>query len=92
MRARVVVVALSWVPIIACGSPLNPIGSGCAVDADCAAGLSCLPVATEPGPSCRTIANVCTKACRAVADCAAVGSKFECVPACSGAGTCARIQ
>ena len=92
MRARVVVVALSWIQSVACGSPLEPAGTGCTVDTDCAAGLSCLPVTSQPGPDCMTIAKVCTKTCRGDADCAAVGPKFQCTPACSGAGTCANIQ
>lgn len=92
MRARVIIVALSWIASVACGSPLEPAGAGCTVDSDCAAGLACLPVTSQPGPDCVTIAKVCTKTCRENADCVAVGSKFQCTPACSGAGTCASIQ
>ena len=92
MRARVVVLALSWVPAVACGGPLDPPGASCGVDADCAAGLSCLALANAPGPDCKTIAKACTKPCRVDADCAAVGPEFECVPACSGSGTCAHLR
>lgn len=76
----------------ACGSPLNEAGTGCATDGDCAAGLSCLPLASAPGTDCRTVLDTCSKKCKADADCVAVAPDFKCIPTCDGGGTCGKTR
>ena len=78
--------------IAGCGSPLNAPGTGCTIDGDCAAGLSCLAVASAPGADCRNLLNVCSKTCRADGDCVAVAPDFKCIPTCNGGGTCGHTR
>lgn len=78
--------------VIACGSPLDAAGTGCSKDEDCAAGLSCLDLASAPGQDCRTLLRVCSKPCKTSADCKAVGASFECIPTCDGNGTCSHTR
>jgi len=77
----------------ACGSPLGSAGASCTADGECAAGLSCLAIATSPGAACVSQASVCSKHCKADSDCVAVGPGFKCLTACGqAAGTCGLTQ
>src|SRR5690349_74957 len=95
MRALQALAAVA-VPLLGtasgCGAPLDPAGTSCSVDDECAAGLSCRALASAPGADCRILTNVCSKACRGDADCSAVAPGFTCYPACEGEGTCARTN
>ena len=74
---------------IACSSAsLRPAGSGCSVDGDCAAGLSCLGIANFSDAGCTSIAKACSKVCRVDGDCTAVGAKFKCFAGCDATSTC----
>jgi hypothetical protein len=77
-----------------CGSALSPAGSQCNADNDCAAGLSCLGLASRSGASCSTVVKACSKSCRIDNDCAAVGSNFKCFATCGSAvsGTCGQTE
>lgn len=92
VRALFVAVVSALVSAVACGSPLDAAGVGCGADADCAAGLSCLPLVSGSGAGCKTIANVCSKPCRTDGDCAAVAAGFKCFDTCDGKGTCSQTR
>jgi hypothetical protein len=76
----------------ACGSSLQPAGTGCASDGECGAGLTCLGLATLSDAGCSTEARTCSKVCRGDSDCLAVGANFKCFASCEGTGTCGRTQ
>jgi hypothetical protein len=76
----------------ACGSPLGSAGAACSADGDCAAGLSCLSIATASGSACTTQASICSKPCKADGDCVAVGPRFKCFAACGATGACGLTQ
>ena len=92
LRALVAASVSVLVSVMACGSPLNGAGMGCSVDAECAAGLSCLVLASAPGAGCKALANVCSKPCRIDGDCAAVAPEFKCFATCDGKGTCGHTR
>jgi hypothetical protein len=73
---------------IACSGSLLPAASGCSSDSECAAGLSCLALASISDAGCTAIAFACSKTCRVNDDCTAVGPRFKCFMACGGMGTC----
>jgi hypothetical protein len=85
--------AVLWAPW-GCGSALAPAGGQCNADGDCAAGLSCLGLASKSGASCSTVVKACSKSCKTDNDCAAVAPNFKCFATCGStvSGTCGQIE
>jgi hypothetical protein len=76
----------------ACTNALDPAGATCTADRDCAAGLSCLVLASRTDASCTTLAKTCSKACLSDNDCAAVGTNYKCIATCGAMGSCGQTQ
>ena len=72
----------------ACGTNPLPAGAVCKATSDCEGGLDCLDVAQINGSTCMVVGKACSKTCTTAADCASLGSNFQCFAGCGSAMTC----
>jgi hypothetical protein len=89
MRRTIFLLAL-----VACGSPAREAGMSCTQDAECAAGLSCLALATQaPGGACTATAKACSKRCATDADCDGLvaNESFKCFASCDATMFCGAV-
>jgi hypothetical protein len=79
--------------LFACSSStLEPAGTACNSDSECAAGLSCLALAAVTDAGCTNLAKACSKACTINSDCASLGSNFTCFGNCGSSRACGATQ
>lgn len=72
----------------ACGTNPLPAGAVCKQASDCESGLGCLDVAQFSGSACTVVGKACSKTCTTAADCASLGSNFQCFAGCGADKTC----
>jgi hypothetical protein len=85
MRVLMLMAAGLVLALVACSSTtLKSAGTACSSDSECAAGLSCLPLAAVTDAGCTTLAKACSKNCTVNSDCTSLGSTFTCFGNCDG--------
>lgn len=56
----------------------------CKTNADCASGLTCIPLATFGDGGCDQSSKTCSKTCTTDTDCASLGKSYKCFTGCPG--------